>query len=356
MQSVLSFDELYSALRFDGEALALQNPPVVLVDLASDSGCWNAHTEGVTTNMAGLLSLPCVVVGVGAVGVGPIGFDAGGFGAGGFAGEALLRQIGSAGAIVDVVALGSDEVEELVAAVTRSPVASVTLALLLRGRNARSLDEALIAESVAYSMLQAGPEFAAWRLTYSTKGMIADAESPVLVSREGDRLLLTLNRPARHNAFSMSMRDGLVSGLEIAVLDDNLHVELNGNGPSFCSGGELGEFGSFVDPASAHQTRLTRSAARQLVRIADRLTVRVHGFCLGAGIELSAFASRVVAHPDTVFALPELALGLVPGSGGTASLPPRIGRHQTAFLALTGRRINASLALAWGLVDEVSDS
>jgi enoyl-CoA hydratase/carnithine racemase len=130
---------------------------------------------------------------------------------------------------------------------------------------------------------------------------------------------------------------------------------LNGNGPSFCSGGELAEFGSFVDPASAFQTRLTRSAARQLVRVADRVTVRVHGFCLGAGIELSAFATRIVAHPDTVFALPELALGLVPGSGGTASLPPRIGRHRTALLALTGRRIDATTALAWGLIDEISD-
>ncbi len=333
MQSVLSFDELYSALRFGGEALALQSPPIVLVDLASDAGCWNARPRGATTNTAGLLSLPCLVVGVGS--------------------EALLTQIGSAVSIVDVVAANPDDVEELVAAVNRFPVASVTLALLLRGRDGRSLDEALIAESAAYSMLQTGPEFAAWRSTYPSKSMIAKTESPVLVSREGDRLLLTLNRPARHNAFSMSMRDGLVAGLEIAALDLDLRVVLSGNGPSFCSGGELAEFGSFSNPASAHQTRLTRSAARQLVRIADRVTVRVHGFCLGAGIELSAFASRVVAHPDTVFALPELALGLVPGSGGTASLPPRIGRHRTAFLALTGRRINASTALSWGLVDEI---
>jgi enoyl-CoA hydratase/carnithine racemase len=354
MPSVLSFDELYSALRFGGEAMALQSPPIVLVDLASDPSRWNAPSSESTTTIAGLLSLPCVVVGVGSVGIGVVGFGVVGFGVVGFG--AMLSELGSVGAIVDVVASSPHEVDELVAAITRFPIASVTLALLLRGRDRRTLDDALIAESMAYSMLQAGPEFAAWRSTYVPKSTIAETQVPVLVSREEDRLLLTLNRPARHNAFSMSMRDGLVAGLEIAALDEDVAVVLHGNGPSFCSGGELAEFGSFVDPASAHQTRLTRSAARQLARIAGRVTVRVHGFCLGAGIELSAFATRIVAHPDSVFALPELALGLIPGSGGTASLPPRIGRHRTALMALTGRRIDATTAMAWGLIDEISDS
>ncbi len=333
---ILGLDELHSALRFGGEALALQTPPVVLVDLASDSGTWNAPSVGATTTAAGFLSLPCVVVGVGE--------------------ESLLERVGSAGALIDVIASDDNEVEEIVSAVARFPLASVALALLLRGRDGRSLDEALVAESATYSMLQAGPEFVDWRSTYPAKAVVADVEAPVLLEREDGRLRVSLNRPKRHNAFSAAMRDDLVTALEIAVLDEDLRVVLSGNGTSFCSGGELAEFGSFVDPASAHQTRLTRSAARQLVRIAGRVTVRVHGFCLGAGIELSAFATRIVAHPDSVFALPELALGLVPGSGGTASLPPRIGRHRTALLALTGRRIDATTALEWGLIDEVSDS
>ena len=336
MQSLLSFDELHSALKFDGEALALQTPPVVLVDLASNPNVWTVPGLGEKMRTAGFLSLPCVVVGVG--------------------NEMRLEHSGSAAALIDVVAADSGEAEEIMAAVARFPIASVSLALLLRSRDGRSLDEALVAESATYSMLQSGPEFSAWRSTYPAKALAVDVESPVVVEREQDRLLVTLNRPTRHNAYSVAMRDGLVAALEIAAIDEDVNVELIGNGPSFCSGGELAEFASFVDPASAHQTRLTRSAARQMVRIADRVTVRVHGFCLGAGIELSAFASRIVAHPDTVFALPELSLGLVPGSGGTASLPPRIGRHRTALLALTGRRLDASTALAWGLIDEISDS
>jgi enoyl-CoA hydratase/carnithine racemase len=63
----------------------------------------------------------------------------------------------------------------------------------------------------------------------------------------------------------------------------------------------------------------------------------------------------VLAAPGTVIALPEVGLGLVPGAGGTVSLPRRIGRHRTALLALTRRSIDARTALRWGLVDELED-
>ena len=86
---------------------------------------------------------------------------------------------------------------------------------------------------------------------------------------------------------------------------------------------------------------------------ATRVVVHLHGACFGSGIELPAFASRVIAAPDVRIALPELALGLIPGAGGTVSLPRRIGRHRTAQLALTGRTIDAVTALDWGLVDQI---
>jgi enoyl-CoA hydratase/carnithine racemase len=98
---------------------------------------------------------------------------------------------------------------------------------------------------------------------------------------------------------------------------------------------------------------MTRSLAWTMYRLAPRVEVRLHGACLGSGIELPAFASSVVAAPDTVLGLPEIGFGLVPGAGGTVSLPLRIGRQRTALLALSGRRIDASTALAWGLVDAI---
>jgi enoyl-CoA hydratase/carnithine racemase len=90
--------------------------------------------------------------------------------------------------------------------------------------------------------------------------------------------------------------------------------------------------------------------------VAERVRVEVHGACVGAGIELPAFAARVVAHPAAFFQLPEIGMGLIPGAGGTVSLPRRIGRQRTAWLALTGSRLDAPTALAWNLIDEVCDS
>jgi enoyl-CoA hydratase/carnithine racemase len=100
--------------------------------------------------------------------------------------------------------------------------------------------------------------------------------------------------------------------------------------------------------------RTTRSPARLLALCAGRLRAEVHGACIGAGIELPAFAARVVAREDAFAELPELSMGLVPGAGGTVSLPRRIGRQKTAWLGLSGERIDAARGLAWGLFDAVS--
>lgn len=176
----------------------------------------------------------------------------------------------------------------------------------------------------------------------------------VRLQRSDDRLVLTLNRPHVHNAFDARMRDELLDGLAVAAADDSIReVVLEGAGRSFCSGGDLDEFGTFADPASAHLLRLGRSCGGALATLADRVVAQVHGACIGAGAELPGFAGRVVAAPDATFRLPEVAMGLVPGAGGTVSLPRRIGRHRTAWLALTGRSIDAATALAWGLVDDV---
>ena len=164
-----------------------------------------------------------------------------------------------------------------------------------------------------------------------------DTGPAVLVERQGATLSVTLDRPHVHNAFNLALRDGLVEALQLADLDPTIaSVELRGNGPSFCSGGDLTEFGTVPDPVTGHVVRTTRSAALALWRVADRVTVHLHGACVGAGIELAALAGRVVAHPDSRLRLPEVGFGLVPGAGGTASVPLRIGRARTAWLALSG--------------------
>ncbi|MEU0741216.1 enoyl-CoA hydratase/isomerase family protein [Streptomyces sp. NPDC006134] len=238
--------------------------------------------------------------------------------------------------------------------VGRRPAASLTLVQVLRMGAGLSPGEKLLVESLAYSALQGGAEFRSWRDAIPPRRP-RPAATPVRLRRVGDRLTVVLNRPWVRNAFDAATRDALCEALEVAVADPTiLRVDLCGAGAAFCSGGDLGEFGTSRDPAEAHRVRVARSPAALLLRCASKVTARLHGACVGAGIELAAFAGRVTAAPDTFVRLPEIEMGLIPGAGGTASLPVRIGRHRTAYLALSGIRLTAPEALRWGLVDEIT--
>ncbi|WP_019064083.1 enoyl-CoA hydratase/isomerase family protein [Streptomyces prunicolor] len=236
-----------------------------------------------------------------------------------------------------------------------NPEAAVVLGQVLRVGEHLAVHQALDAESLAYSTLLAGGGFARWLAARGDRPVPPPARAEtVLVRRDGDTLHLTLNRPERRNAYGRELRDALVAALDVARLDATVaEVVLDGNGPSFCSGGDLGEFGVAADLSTAHLVRTRGGAARSVHELRDRITVRMHGACVGAGIELPAFASRIVADPGTVFRLPELGMGLIPGAGGTVSIPRRIGRWRTLYLVLSGCPLDAGQALRWGLVDEV---
>jgi hypothetical protein len=224
---------------------------------------------------------------------------------------------------------------------------------VLRLTERLAVEDGLVVESLAYSTLLAGPDFLAWRRAHPRRAT-APVPEPVRLSRSGGVLDVRLDTPERHNAFSAAMRDALIEALEVARWDETVsEVRLTGAGRSFSSGGDLDEFGTTVDVVTAHAIRLDRSAGLAVHRLRERVRPVLHGACIGAGIEVPAFADHVRARPDAFFCLPELALGMIPGAGGTVSIARRIGRWRTAYLALTGRRIDAATALSWGLVDEL---
>lgn len=244
----------------------------------------------------------------------------------------------------------------LAAAVRATPIATRMLSQVLRFAERRDVEAGLLAESTAYSTLLAGPEFAAWLAAQPSRAASTDESRRVRAARDGDVLRLTLDRREARNAFDARMREELVDLLAAACADATVQrVVLDGAGPAFCAGGDLREFGTAADPASAHLIRTDRSPGRLLARLGTRAEARVHGACIGAGIELPAFAGRLLATADSRFALPEAAMGLIPGAGGTVSLPRRIGRQRTAYIALLGGEIGVETALAWGLVDDVCD-
>jgi enoyl-CoA hydratase/carnithine racemase len=244
---------------------------------------------------------------------------------------------------------------ELVERVAHAPRAALTLSWLLRAGVGLDVPEALAAESVAYSMLLGSREFGRWLADRNRRDLSADVPDGerVRLHRSGDDLTITLARPARRNAVDARMRDALVDALAVAEADPHIAVTIVGAGPSFCAGGDLDEFGTADDPATAHVVRVAASPAAALHRLRDRVTVRLHGACIGAGVELPAFAGAVVAAPDAQFGLPEIAMGLIPGAGGTVSIPRRIGRQRALWFALSGHRLDAATAWAWGLVDRV---
>ncbi|WP_262365750.1 enoyl-CoA hydratase/isomerase family protein [Gordonia sp. OPL2] len=257
--------------------------------------------------------------------------------------------------------VGADDPEtaarDLAILVARRPQASTTVAAVLRTGVEVSVRQALDIESWAYSTLLGGTEFAAWLADRGPRPLPpTPAQPPVLAERLGDRLIITLNRPERRNAFGAALRDALVELLDVAVIDDTIGaVELRGNGPVFCAGGDLDEFGTTPDPATAHIVRTVGGAGVRLAEIAERTTAFLHGSCVGAGIELPGLVGRVVVDPQVVIRLPEVGMGLIPGAGGTVGIPRRIGRWRAFHLAVSGTAIGADTAVAWGLADEIAD-
>jgi enoyl-CoA hydratase/carnithine racemase len=244
--------------------------------------------------------------------------------------------------------------EPVIAAVEDQPLVALALVALLRSTEGQAVWNATAAEAATYGMLLGSGPFQRW-LERRGPARPKDTGRPSVVVERHDAVLeVALDRPEARNAVDRAMRDALIDALAVAAADPTIeHVRLSGRGPSFCAGGDLAEFGTVDDGATSFAVRLTRHPGMAVHAVAPRTTAYLHGACVGAGIEISAFAARLVADPGSTFRLPEVGMGLVPGAGGTVSIPRRIGRHRTAWLALTDADLDASTALSWGLVDEV---
>ncbi len=159
------------------------------------------------------------------------------------------------------------------------------------------------------------------------------------------------------NAINAQLRDELWAALSLACVDDSIrHVLLRGNGDSFCSGGDLGEFGQRPDPATAHVTRLARSPARLIHRLKDRITVEVHGATLGGGLEMAAFREQGRRGTRRTVRVAGARVGSDPRCWRNSCSVDQRGSadKRAAKLALTGHVIDAETALSWGLVDEIA--
>ncbi|MBZ7924924.1 enoyl-CoA hydratase/isomerase family protein [Ensifer adhaerens] len=183
--------------------------------------------------------------------------------------------------------------------------------------------------------------------------MNAEANSVVRVTQSGHVGHITLNRPEKRNALSREMLERLVATLRAFDGDPDIRsVVISGDARAFAAGADIGTL------AEAGPVELYGSGFSELwdevATISKPLVAAVSGYALGGGLELVLICDIVVCDESAVFGMPEAAIGTVPGAGGTQRLVRVVGKTLAMEMILAGRRLNASEALARGLVSTVT--
>jgi 3-hydroxyacyl-CoA dehydrogenase len=170
----------------------------------------------------------------------------------------------------------------------------------------------------------------------------------VTLSRDGDIAIVTIDHPPV-NALSQPVRAALVAAMEKALADDEVRgVVLAGSGRTFCAGADIREF-DFA-PQPPHLVDIVQ-------RIEDApkpVIAALHGDVLGGGCELALGCHYRVAAPGTRAGLPEVSLGLLPGSGGTQRMPRLVGFETALEMMLDGKARPITASELTGFVDEVA--
>ena len=176
----------------------------------------------------------------------------------------------------------------------------------------------------------------------------------ILFERDGPVASITLNRPQVLNAYNTEMRDDLHGALSTIRVDRSVRaVVLQGNGRAFCSGGDIREFGSAPSPIVAREVRWQRDVWGLLRSLRQPTIAAIHGHAAGSGLEMALLCDFRIAARGALLSLPETGLGMIPGVVGTQTLPRAVGVGRALDLVLTGRMIDARLALRIGMVGSV---
>ncbi len=175
---------------------------------------------------------------------------------------------------------------------------------------------------------------------------MTEINSVTTLTREGDVAVVTLNSPPV-NALSANVRDGLYEGFKQAIASDAKAIVLICDGRTFIAGADITEFGGASKGASLFDVQTMMESSPKPVVAA------IHGTALGGGLEVALCAHYRVAVPSAKLGLPEVALGLLPGAGGTQRLPRVVGVENALEMVTSGRHVPAKEAAGLGLVDEL---
>jgi 2-oxoglutaroyl-CoA hydrolase len=161
---------------------------------------------------------------------------------------------------------------------------------------------------------------------------------------------ITLDVPGKLNRVSMQARDELAAVFERLGRDDEVRaVVLTGAGETFTAGGDVA---AFLDRSADELSRLAWNVAAP-ERCPKPVVAALRGYVFGVGLELALACDFRLATDDVQLALPEVKLGMIPGSGGTQRLARLVGLGRAKDVIMRGRRIGGDEALSLGLVTEV---
>ncbi len=181
-------------------------------------------------------------------------------------------------------------------------------------------------------------------------GAAIPASSVVTTALHGDVLVVTIDNPPV-NALGAAVRQGLLAAMQQAQADAAVAaVLLVGAGKAFNAGADIREFGKPpVAPLLPEVCRAIEGSSKPVVAV-------LHGAALGGGLEVALSAHYRLALPAATLGLPEVNLGLLPGSGGTQRAPRLMGVQAATAMMLSGQHLKAQAALQAGLVDKLVES
>lgn len=171
----------------------------------------------------------------------------------------------------------------------------------------------------------------------------------ILTSRPAEHvLLIRLNRPEARNALSRKLLAEVAAELRRAASDDDIRaVVITGDDAAFSAGADIKEMPDDAIPMWGQADRL--AAWKTIERFPKPLIAAANGFALGGGCEVLLLSDIVVLGENARLGFSEITIGAFPGDGGTQRLPRVIGKTRAMWMIMTGQRISAEQACAWGL-------
>lgn len=174
--------------------------------------------------------------------------------------------------------------------------------------------------------------------------------------RDDGVAVLTLDNPPLNVVFR-GLTIALGRALDALATDARIRtLVLTGAGRAFCAGSDIAEFQPLMQPGriGPDKLELQHQVFAALADFPKPTVAAVHGVAFGGGLEIAVCCDFIVADPAARFALPEIKLGVFPGSGGPVRVTRRIGATRAKEMMLLGEPIDAATALAWGLINRVS--